>query len=77
MKRGCRDCGTSERILVCGWCRQFTHTWAWKIRPDDMDRRGMMCRVLRSGARGSVLVEFSDGKHFVTSRRGLRRIKNA
>ena len=53
---------------------EWKYTWAWRTRPDDRDRRGMRCRVLASGAKGSVMVEFEDKKRFVTSRRGLRRL---
>jgi len=54
---------------------RWTHTWAWRSRPVDRDRRGERCRVLASGRMGSCLVEFADKKRFVTSRRGLRRIR--
>jgi hypothetical protein len=56
----------------------MTHTWAWAKYPIDSwtlagCRKGQRCKLLSTGARNSVLVEFEDGSRYVTSRYGLRR----
>lgn len=48
--------------------------WQWRTRPVDRDRRGELCKVLvRAPTMNSVLVQFEDGRRFVTSRNGLGR----
>lgn len=44
-------------------------------RPAFAGRKGTRCRVLKRGAKGSVLIEFEDGFLAVASRRGLRKAK--
>ncbi len=60
----------------------FDHEWFWRVRPlghahglFTMLRKGQRCRVLRRGAKDTILVEFSDGYKLTTSRYAVRRIK--
>ncbi len=56
----------------------FTHTWGWSTcggkYPELGKRKGKLCRILATGAKGSVHLEFEDGYRVITSRRGLRRL---
>lgn len=57
-----------------------THIWTWRKYPTAPDawqpgnRAGQPVRLLATGKRNSVLVEFADGLRVVTSRYGLRRV---
>ena len=54
---------------------RFDHVWYWRAQPmRPIDRKGQRCRVLVSGAKNSVLVEFPDGFKVVTSRYAVRRL---
>lgn len=54
---------------------KFDHVWYWHAQPmRPINRKGQRCRVLVSGAKNSVLVEFPDGFKVVTSRYAVRRI---
>ena len=57
-----------------------TYTWVWSKYPTDSwtepgERKGQRCKLLATGSRNAVLVEFEDGAQYVTSRYGLRRMK--
>lgn len=61
----------------------LTHYYAWKNDPPNypaewpVKRPGLYrrpCRVLRRGAKGSVLIEFADGQREVVSRYAVRRL---
>lgn len=43
--------------------------------PELGKRRGMRCRILSTGAKGSVRLEFEDGFKTVTSLNGLRKAR--
>jgi len=49
-------------------------THYWRVRTRLPERFGQQCRVLARGRRNSILVEFSDGTRFVTSRNYVRRL---
>jgi len=51
----------------------FTHVYAWRNNERRAALYGRPCRVLASGAMGTVLVEFENGERVTTSRRALRR----
>ena len=51
----------------------FDHVWHWRKRLPE--RKGQACRVLVRGKMNSVLVEFLDGKRYVTSRYAVRMSK--
>jgi len=53
-----------------------THTYFWH-RPPGASRKGQPCRLVASGRKGSVLLEFEDGWRMVTSRRAIRKIAKA
>jgi hypothetical protein len=64
---------------------QQPYRWAWGQKPGydrgtmprvfDRDRKGERCAVLARGKMNSALIEFEDGYRVITSRNGLRRIK--
>ena len=47
--------------------------YVWRVRTRLGERFGQACRVIVRGAMNSALVEFEDGRRFVTSRNYLRR----
>ena len=49
-----------------------THRWRWKKWLPE--RHGQLCRVLRRGAKNSVLVEFPDGQRVITSRYAVQKL---
>ena len=53
----------------------YPYIWSWRAKPADRDRKGERCRVICRGTMNSALVEFEDGRKFVTSRNGLRKQK--
>jgi len=71
-----RDLGYTPFCQECGIHANWTHTWGWRIRPTDKDRMGMGCKLVQTGAKGSALILFEDGAMIVTSRRGLRKLKD-
>lgn len=54
--------------------KKYKYYWNWKIKPPG--RKGQRCLVLARGKMNSCLVEFEDGYRCITSRNGLRKIKN-
>jgi hypothetical protein len=52
---------------------KYKYKWAWSKRPIDKDRKGMLCNVIAFGKMNSCMIEFEDGKQFITSRNGLRK----
>ena len=50
---------------------------AMGLHPDLCGRKGQRCRVLASGGRNSILVEFADGVQAITSRYFVREAKEA
>lgn len=54
----------------------MTHTYAWGNNEVRATLKGRQCRILARATRmRSVLIEFDDGKRFVTSERALRPLK--
>jgi hypothetical protein len=53
----------------------FTHVYAWRNNERRAALFGRRCRVVATGALGTVLVEFEDGERVTTSRRALRRTR--
>lgn len=49
-------------------------THFWRIRKRLPERFGQPCRVLARGRMNSILVEFADGYHVITSRNFVRRL---
>jgi hypothetical protein len=49
-------------------------THYWRVRTRLPERFGQACRVLVTGRKNSVLVQFEDGYKVVTSRYYVRRI---
>ena len=70
---------------------EFPYRWAWRWRTwefpgvrvrgpwfgDGIDRVDQRCRVVIRGGRNTALVGFEDGYRVITSRGGLRRLKEA
>lgn len=50
---------------------EFKYIWYWRKRLGEY--KGRPCRLLAVGKLNSVLIEFKDGRKFVTDRRGLRK----
>lgn len=50
---------------------EMTHTYRW----DRCGRKGQECRLLVSGGRNTVYIEFADGFRMLTGRYGLRRLR--
>lgn len=49
--------------------------YGWRIRKWLPERRGQACRIVRSGARGQLLIEFDDGWLVLTRITMIRRRK--
>lgn len=50
-------------------------THYWRIRKYLPERFGQHCRVLATGKKNTVLIEFADGWRVVTIRYFVRRLK--
>jgi hypothetical protein len=51
------------------------YIYAWGNNSKRATMKGRTCRLLASGAKGSVLIEFTDnGQREITSRRALRKV---
>ena len=50
------------------------YVYVWRNNARRAGLYGRRCRLIASGAMGTVLVEFEDGERVTTSRRALRRI---
>lgn len=50
---------------------EFPYRWYWKKYMPD--RFGQHCRILATGKKDSVLLEFEDGWKVITIRYGVRR----
>lgn len=37
---------------------------------------GLRCKLLAVGKKNNILIEFDDGKRFITNRRGIKKIKD-
>jgi hypothetical protein len=48
--------------------------YGWRNNERRAALYGRRCRLLATGAMGTVLVEFENGERVTTSRRALRRI---
>lgn len=55
------------------WNAPFDHLWYWRSRLPE--RKGQRCRVLLRGRMNSAMVQFEDGKRYVTSRYAVRKIR--
>lgn len=53
----------------------FPYTYAWGNNPRRALFKGMRCKLLASGKRNTVLIEFENGEKMTTSRRALRKVK--
>lgn len=54
------------------------YRYAWGNNPVRAKMKGRICRVLKSGAMNTVLIEFLDtGERTTTSHRALRRVNDA
>ena len=49
------------------------YRYAWGNNPVRATLKGRRCRILASGTRNTVAVEFEDGTRVTTSRRALRK----
>jgi len=52
---------------------EWPYRYAWGNNPVRARLKGKRCRILKTGRRMSVMVEFEDGTKVVTSRRALRK----
>ena len=51
------------------------YKYAWGNNPKRVKMKGRTCKLVATGQKGSVLIEFIDnGQREITSRRALRRI---
>lgn len=53
----------------------WTHTYAWGNNSVRKQIKGRRCRLLASGALGTVLIEVEGWGRVATSRRAVRRIR--
>jgi len=51
--------------------------YAWRWKKWLPDRYGQKCRVLARSRNGNILVEFEDGRRFVTPRYAVRKIQSS
>jgi hypothetical protein len=54
-----------------------THIYAWRNNERRAELCGRRCRIVATGAMGTVLIEFENGERVTTSRRALRRTTTA
>ena len=52
----------------------FTHRYAWGNNEKRKALKGLPCRILARGKKGSILVEFKGGQREITSMRAVRKI---
>ena len=52
-------------------------THYWRVRARLPERFGQSCRVIVTGRKNSVLIEFADGYRVVTCRYYVRKLANA
>jgi len=52
---------------------EMTHVFRWGNNAKRAALKGRRCRVLARGAKGSIMVEFSDGQREIVSRRAVAR----
>jgi hypothetical protein len=50
------------------------YVYVWRNNARRATLYGRRCRLIATGAMGTVLVEFEDGERVTTSRRALRRL---
>lgn len=61
----------------------MTHIYTWRRGPHGLPNEvraalfGRRCRIVCTGTLGSALLEFEDRTRVVTSRRAVRRVKEA
>ena len=51
------------------------YRYTWGNNPKRAQMKGRICRLLASGKKGSVMIEFENGQREITSRRALRKVK--
>lgn len=51
-----------------------TYTWRWKKWLPD--RHGQPCRVLATGKKNAILLQFADGWKVITSRYAIRKCQS-
>ena len=54
---------------------KYTHRFAWGNNPKRATLKGRLCRILATGKKNSVMVEFEGGQREIVSRRALRKRK--
>lgn len=71
-KPGCAAKKSMEVLTPGG----VLYRYAWGNNPRRAELKGRLCRIVRRGSRGTVLVRFEDNGDFVTtSGRALRRVR--
>lgn len=50
------------------------YRFAWGNNEKRATLKGRRCKIVTSGAKGSVMVEFENGQREIVSRRPLRRV---
>jgi hypothetical protein len=59
----------------------YRYVWSWGTcggkYPEVGKRKGMRCRLLATGAKNAVHIEFIDGYRTITNRQGLRKATSA
>ena len=50
---------------------EYTYRWGNNLKRARL--KGKKCKLLTSGTRNNILIEFEDGERVVTSRRALKR----
>jgi len=54
---------------------EYPYYYAWGNNEVRAQYKGKLCKRICSGALGSCLLEFEDGRRLVTSRRAIRKVK--
>ena len=52
-----------------------THRYNWANNDKRKSLKNRLCRIISTGAKGSILVEFEDGQREIVSRRSVRKIE--
>ena len=55
----------------------MNHIYSWKNNPKRALMYGRACRIVSRGKMGSLLIEFANGQKEITSRRAIRKMREA
>ena len=80
--KSCEDCAVFHKynqgeacLIYCmGWT-PFTHVFKWGNNPKRATMKGRRCRIINSGGKGSIEIEFENGQQEIVSWMSVGKIK--